>query len=120
MCLVTLLGASAAGVGLLVICIIIYSIKSKTSLHDKLIIFRKKKTREDLNLETFIRHYGPLAPKRFSYSDVQKMTNSFRDKLGEGGYGGVYKGKLLDRRHVAVKILKKIQMKWRRIRKRGC
>ncbi|XP_031261812.1 PR5-like receptor kinase [Pistacia vera] len=34
------------------------------------------------------------------------MTNSFRDKLGEGGYGGVYKGKLLDGRNVAVKVLK--------------
>ncbi|KAK5793470.1 hypothetical protein PVK06_034619 [Gossypium arboreum] len=35
------------------------------------------------------------------------MTNSFRDKLGKGGYGDVYKGKLLDGQHVAVKILNK-------------
>jgi len=32
------------------------------------------------------------------------MTNSFRNKLGQGGFGSVYKGKLHDR-HVAVKIL---------------
>ncbi|KAL7223298.1 hypothetical protein ACSBR1_024871 [Camellia fascicularis] len=50
-------------------------------------------------------HYKALAPKRYSYSDVKKITNSFRDKLGQGGYGGVYKGKLLDGRLVAVKIL---------------
>ncbi|XP_052877470.1 PR5-like receptor kinase [Gossypium arboreum] len=33
------------------------------------------------------------------------MTNKFKDKLGEGGYGSVYKGKLPDGRFVAVKIL---------------
>ncbi|TXG57347.1 hypothetical protein EZV62_018660 [Acer yangbiense] len=33
------------------------------------------------------------------------MTTSFKQKLGQGGYGGVYKGKLLDGRNVAVKVL---------------
>ncbi|KAJ4713421.1 Receptor-like kinase [Melia azedarach] len=33
------------------------------------------------------------------------MTNSFKDKLGQGGYGGVYKGKLSDGCLVAVKLL---------------
>ncbi|GAU38136.1 hypothetical protein TSUD_145130 [Trifolium subterraneum] len=33
------------------------------------------------------------------------MTNSFRDKLGQGGYGVVYKASLLDGRQVAVKII---------------
>ncbi|GMN18884.1 hypothetical protein TIFTF001_042772 [Ficus carica] len=33
------------------------------------------------------------------------MTNSFKEKLGQGGYGEVYKGKLLDGRLVAVKFL---------------
>ncbi|KAM7524226.1 hypothetical protein LguiA_014128 [Lonicera macranthoides] len=33
------------------------------------------------------------------------MTNSFADKLGEGGYGSVFKGKLSDGRLVAVKVL---------------
>ncbi|GAB2300013.1 hypothetical protein Dimus_034056 [Dionaea muscipula] len=35
------------------------------------------------------------------------MTNHFRDKLGERGYGSVYKGNLKDDQLVAVNLLKK-------------
>ncbi|MED6169439.1 hypothetical protein PIB30_021237 [Stylosanthes scabra] len=36
---------------------------------------------------------------------LKRITNSFRDKLGQGGYGIVYKATLSDGREVAVKIL---------------
>jgi len=36
------------------------------------------------------------------------MTQSFKDRVGEGGNGHVYKGKLTDGRSVAVKVLKKL------------
>jgi len=37
------------------------------------------------------------------------MTNGFRDKLGKGGYGSVYKGKLQSGPLVAVKMLSKLK-----------
>lgn len=33
------------------------------------------------------------------------MTSSFKEKIGQGGYGSVYKGKLASGHEVAVKIL---------------
>ena len=47
-----------------------------------------------------------LKPTRYSYADITKITNQFQDKLGEGVYGTVYKGKLSKEVYVAVKILK--------------
>ncbi|OMO78496.1 hypothetical protein CCACVL1_14341 [Corchorus capsularis] len=46
------------------------------------------------------------APKRYSYTDLSAMTNNFKDKLGEGCFGSVYKGKLLPNGSlVVVKML---------------
>ncbi|CAL9082082.1 unnamed protein product [Musa textilis] len=65
------------------------------------------KTDNTQNIEAFLNNYGSLAPKRYKYSDLKNMTNSFREKLGAGGYGSVFKGTLQDGRVVAVKILSK-------------
>ncbi|KAK9688682.1 hypothetical protein RND81_09G003300 [Saponaria officinalis] len=61
------------------------------------------------NVEAFLKIYGSLASKRFTYPEIKVMTSSFKHKLGEGGYGTVYKGKLLDGRFVAVKKLKNLK-----------
>ncbi|KAI5677426.1 hypothetical protein M9H77_08376 [Catharanthus roseus] len=61
---------------------------------------------EDQDLEIFLKNHGSLTPKRYSYTEVNKMTNSFDTKLGQGGYGSVYRGKLQDGTVVAVKVLK--------------
>ena len=56
-------------------------------------------------VEAFLNNHGSVALKRYCHSDIKKMTNSFKDKIGEGGYGVVYKGKLNDGQMVAVKVL---------------
>ncbi|KAK6138677.1 hypothetical protein DH2020_027567 [Rehmannia glutinosa] len=58
-------------------------------------------------IEGFLRSNNNLMPIRYSYSDIKNMTKGFREKLGEGGYGSVYKGKLRSGHHVAVKVLSK-------------
>ena len=42
---------------------------------------------------------------RFTYSEVQEMTNNFDKALGEGGFGVVYHGNVNDNEQVAVKVL---------------
>ncbi|XP_059434420.1 LEAF RUST 10 DISEASE-RESISTANCE LOCUS RECEPTOR-LIKE PROTEIN KINASE-like 2.2 [Corylus avellana] len=93
--------SAAIGVVIVVICCF-----RRKFLSNKIIFFWKKKSPTHQTVQTFLRNHRPLAFRRYSYSDIKKITNFFRDKLGEGGYGGVYKGKLQDGCLVAVKILK--------------
>ncbi|KAF9593261.1 hypothetical protein IFM89_021017 [Coptis chinensis] len=65
----------------------------------------RNKTETLINVEEFLQSYGCRALQRYKYSSVKKMTNSFKDTLGKGGYGCVFKGKLRDGRLVAVKVL---------------
>ncbi|KAL6614687.1 hypothetical protein ACP70R_036957 [Stipagrostis hirtigluma subsp. patula] len=57
-------------------------------------------------IESFLQKQGTSHPKRYTYSQVKRMTKSFAHKLGQGGYGAVYRGSLPDGREVAVKMLK--------------
>ena len=64
------------------------------------------------NIEEFLQSDDHnLIPIRYSYSEIKKITNKFNDKLGEGGYGSVYKGKLRSGRFAAVKILRQEKTK---------
>ena len=56
-------------------------------------------------IEQFLEDYKALKSSRCSYTDVKKITNHFKEKLGQGGYGTVYKGRLSSDVLVAVKIL---------------
>nr|XP_034920047.1 rust resistance kinase Lr10-like [Populus alba] len=58
-------------------------------------------------VEQFPQGQNNLMPVRYSYSDIKKITRGFKEKLGEGGFGTVYKGKLRSGRFAAVKLLGK-------------
>jgi len=58
------------------------------------------------DIEVFLQG-STMMPIRHSYKEIKKMTRSFRDKLGEGGFGAVFKGKLRSGTFVAIKMLGK-------------
>ncbi|XP_044974595.1 LEAF RUST 10 DISEASE-RESISTANCE LOCUS RECEPTOR-LIKE PROTEIN KINASE-like 2.2 isoform X1 [Hordeum vulgare subsp. vulgare] len=66
---------------------------------------KKTSSNTEKNYEAMLVSYGSLAPKRYTYSEVMKITSSRNDQLGKGGYGVVFKGKLHDGRLVAAKFL---------------
>ncbi|XP_050887951.1 LEAF RUST 10 DISEASE-RESISTANCE LOCUS RECEPTOR-LIKE PROTEIN KINASE-like 2.7 isoform X2 [Lathyrus oleraceus] len=57
------------------------------------------------NIEDFLQG-NTLMPIRYSYKEIKQMTKNFKIKLGEGGYGDVYRGKLISGPFVAIKMLK--------------
>ncbi|XP_020978219.1 LEAF RUST 10 DISEASE-RESISTANCE LOCUS RECEPTOR-LIKE PROTEIN KINASE-like 2.2 [Arachis ipaensis] len=67
-----------------------------------------------LNKETsLVRQFGEQINNatlvRYTYAEVEQMTNSFQEELGKGGFGIVYKGSLNDGCQLAVKILKEMK-----------
>ncbi|XP_048615555.1 G-type lectin S-receptor-like serine/threonine-protein kinase At1g34300, partial [Brassica napus] len=86
-----ILGVSAASVVMIIIIVAV-------------IVSAKKARKSDWNGEN-IEEIVML--KHYSYARVKRMTNSFANALGKGGFGTVYKEKLPDgNQDVAVKILK--------------
>jgi serine/threonine protein kinase len=57
-------------------------------------------TEEDIFLETL-----PGLPPRYQFKELEVATEKFAHKLGQGGFGVVYKGILADGTEVAVKRL---------------
>uniref|UniRef100_A0A0D9W9H7 non-specific serine/threonine protein kinase n=1 Tax=Leersia perrieri TaxID=77586 RepID=A0A0D9W9H7_9ORYZ len=70
-------------------------------------IFLWRQKRRKLSLEQQELYSIVGRPNVFSYSELRSATENFSssNRLGEGGYGAVYKGKLTDGRVVAVKQL---------------
>ncbi|CAL9005743.1 unnamed protein product [Prunus brigantina] len=90
-----LAGATLGSFLLLVLVIAVYRVYSAD----------QKEKENQLKIERFLEDYKALKPSRYSYADIKRITNQFKDKLGQGAYGTVFKGKLSSEFFVAVKVL---------------
>ncbi|ONI21763.1 hypothetical protein PRUPE_2G087300 [Prunus persica] len=88
-------GATLGSSLLLVLVIAVYRVNSAN----------QKEKENQLKIERFLEDYKALKPSRYSYADIKRITNQFKDKLGQGAYGTVFKGKLSSEFFVAVKVL---------------
>ncbi|XP_027939922.1 rust resistance kinase Lr10-like [Vigna unguiculata] len=68
--------------------------------------WRKRHSSTYANIENYLEQ-NHLAPIRYSYKEIKKMTGGFKEKLGEGGFGFVFKAKLRSGPFVAIKMLGK-------------
>lgn len=69
----------------------------------------KRKRQNQRRIEQFLEDYKALRPTRYTFSEIKRITDDFKQKLGRGGYGTVYKGKLSSDIPVAVKVLNNIK-----------
>ncbi|KAE8793620.1 receptor-like kinase ARK1AS [Hordeum vulgare] len=87
--------------------LVVVTIVSAIVIPKFLFAYKYWKTRIIIDaVEKFLRIQQLIGPTRYAYTDIIAITRHFRDKLGQGGYGSVYKGVLLPGGvHVAVKML---------------
>ncbi|XP_058181317.1 rust resistance kinase Lr10 [Rhododendron vialii] len=105
-----IIGFVSLAVGFIVVILLVRFIIKKLAKCVRAFL-RKAKTENDQNIEAFLKNRGSLSPKRYSYSDIKKITNHFRTKLGQGGFGSVFQGKLENGSLMAVKVLKGLKDK---------
>ncbi|KAJ4709851.1 Receptor-like kinase [Melia azedarach] len=71
---------------------------------------KSEKQREvQLKVEKFQDDYKTLNPTRYTFRELKKITSNFKHRLGQGGYGSVFRGKLLNGIPVAVKMLEHLK-----------
>ena len=68
-------------------------------------VFKVWKKESADEVEEYYLDHVPGMPTRYSYDDLQAITENFSKELGEGGFGTVFEGTLIDGTKVAVKRL---------------
>ncbi|XP_061999010.1 rust resistance kinase Lr10-like [Rosa rugosa] len=71
----------------------------------KIYSYDRNERENRLKIERFLEDYVALKPSRYSYADIKRITHQFKENLGQGAYGTVFKGKLSSECFVAVKVL---------------
>ena len=67
--------------------------------------FQQRHLSLDYAIEEFLQNHKNLQPIKYSYSHLKKVTNNFKNKLGQGGFVSVHKGILHSGHIVVVKVL---------------
>ena len=65
----------------------------------------KNESENKRSIQKFLEDYMNFKPSRYAFADIKKITNNLKEKLGQGAYGTVFKGKVSNDLLVAVKIL---------------
>ncbi|KAF7133201.1 hypothetical protein RHSIM_Rhsim09G0104300 [Rhododendron simsii] len=106
--LILVLGTVIPGVVILLLCLVIIIIWRRNKRNHVSSYISSKNTSSDhlsrTDLEGGSAYFGASV---FSYAELEQATDDFdpSKELGDGGFGTVYHGKLLDGREVAVKRL---------------
>ncbi|XP_056175057.1 LEAF RUST 10 DISEASE-RESISTANCE LOCUS RECEPTOR-LIKE PROTEIN KINASE-like 2.7 [Syzygium oleosum] len=85
-----IIGIAAMGTGIGIALILMISFRKKPMIRRIMALIKQRS--ENFDGEMKIR--GLVSSRRYTYKDIKRMTNSFEEKLGQGGYGCVYKDKL--------------------------
>ncbi|CAJ2673384.1 unnamed protein product [Trifolium pratense] len=74
-----------------------------------LLIYKWKKNYLSIyeSIEIYLQQHNSLVPIGYSYNEIKKMARGFKHKLGEGGFGTVFKANLRSGPCVAIKMLGK-------------
>lgn len=94
-------GIIASTSSILVLCLLLFSCLLGCKRYRS-----RKKSKETPRIESFLQKHAAIHSKRYTYSQVKRMTRNFAEKLGQGGFGVVYRGDLSGGRQIAVKMLK--------------